>query len=182
MKERVGDHDHQGMPVQADPGSAFEMVQPEFLLELLVRLLADPSGLDGGGERLEGSIGRQVRDIVFPLPGRAPLAQQPDLLAAGHALDPPVPHAMSMTIGEPDVPPDPALLAEMADFAGVAKAEAVELVPASEKASLYASLYGKLLSPTDGSFAEKIQAVLAANKDTYHEKITIMVEKYLKNC
>ena len=77
---------------------------------------------------------------------------------------------------------DPALLAEMADFAGVAKAEAVELVPASEKASLYASLYGKLLSPTDGSFAEKIQAVLAANKDTYHEKITIMVEKYLKNC
>ena len=77
---------------------------------------------------------------------------------------------------------DPALLAEMADFAGVAKAEAVELVPASEKASLYASLYGKLLSPTDGGFAEKIQAVLAVNKDTYHEKITIMVEKYLKNC
>ncbi len=36
------------------------MVQPEFLLELLMRLFTDPSCLDGRGERLELRIGRQV--------------------------------------------------------------------------------------------------------------------------
>jgi len=77
---------------------------------------------------------------------------------------------------------DMALLAEMAAFAGIATAEAAELVPASETGKLYAGLYGKFLSPADGNFAAKIKAVLAANTDTYREKITIMVEKYLKSC
>lgn len=53
LQEGVGDHRHQGVSVQARPGPALEMVEPEFLLELLMRLFADPSGFDGGGERLE---------------------------------------------------------------------------------------------------------------------------------
>lgn len=60
LKERVGDHRHQGMSVQADPGSPFEMVQPEFLLELLMRLFTNPSCLDGRGERLEFRFSWQV--------------------------------------------------------------------------------------------------------------------------
>src|SRR3954471_378563 len=42
---------HQRVPVQAGPGAALEVAQAQFLLELLVALLADPARLDGGGER-----------------------------------------------------------------------------------------------------------------------------------
>ena len=59
LEEGVSDHGHQGGPVQPNPGSAFEVVEAEFFLQLLMRLLADPSGYDGGGERLEaGMAGR----------------------------------------------------------------------------------------------------------------------------
>ena len=61
------------------PGAAFEVVETEFLLELLMRLLADPSGLDRGGERLEVGVGGQVREIVFALARGAPLADEPSL-------------------------------------------------------------------------------------------------------
>lgn len=43
-----GDHRHQGMAVQAFPGSPFEVIQPQFLRQLLVGVLADPAGLEGG--------------------------------------------------------------------------------------------------------------------------------------
>ena len=49
LEEGVGDHGHQGVPVESDPGSAFEVVEAEFFLQLLMRLLADPSGFDRGG-------------------------------------------------------------------------------------------------------------------------------------
>ena len=57
LEEGVGDHGHQGVSVQPGPGSTFEVVEAEFLLELLMRLLADPSGFDRGGEHLEARIG-----------------------------------------------------------------------------------------------------------------------------
>jgi hypothetical protein len=57
------------------------VVQPEFFLQLLVRLLADPPGFDRGGKRLEADVGRQIGDVVFLLACRSPLANQPDLLA-----------------------------------------------------------------------------------------------------
>ena len=50
------------------------MVEAEFFLELLVRLLADPARLDRRGQRLEAGFRRQVREIVFLLAGGAPLA------------------------------------------------------------------------------------------------------------
>ena len=57
------------------------MIETEFFLELLVRLFADPAGLDGAGELLDRGIGRQVREIVFAFAGRAMLTDHPDLLA-----------------------------------------------------------------------------------------------------
>jgi len=78
------------------------VVEPEFFLELLVRLLADPSRLDGRCERFEGDVGWQVRQIVFLLSAHAPLTHQPYFLLAGHGLDTAVTHAMLVAIGNPD--------------------------------------------------------------------------------
>jgi hypothetical protein len=58
LKEGIRDHGHQGGSVQPGPGSAFEVVKAKLLLELLMRLLANPSGFDRGGERLEARAGR----------------------------------------------------------------------------------------------------------------------------
>ena len=69
LEEGVGDYRHQRVSMQSRPGSTFEVVEPKLLLELLVGLFTDPSGLDRGSERLDGGIGRQVRHIVFLLPG-----------------------------------------------------------------------------------------------------------------
>ncbi len=44
-----GDTGHQRVPVQPGPGAALEVTQPQFLLELLVALLAHPARLDRGG-------------------------------------------------------------------------------------------------------------------------------------
>ena len=60
LEEGVSDHGHQGVSVQPGPGSALEVVEAEFLLELLMRLLADPTRLDGRGERLQIGVGGEV--------------------------------------------------------------------------------------------------------------------------
>ena len=54
--------------MEARPRSSFEAIEAEFLLELLISLLADPSALDRGRELSEWGLGREVRDIVFLLP------------------------------------------------------------------------------------------------------------------
>src|ERR1700728_4970948 len=87
LEEGVGDHGHQRMATQTSPRAAFEVVEAEFFLELLVSLLADPARLDRRGECLEICVGRQVGEIVFLLAGRAPLADEPDLFAR-HMLHP----------------------------------------------------------------------------------------------
>ena len=60
LKKGVSDHRHQGVSMQADPGSAFEMIEAKFFLELLMRLFADPSGLDCRGKLFEAHICRQI--------------------------------------------------------------------------------------------------------------------------
>ena len=65
LEEGVGDHRPQGVPMQPNPGSALEMVKPEFLFELLVRLFTDPPGFNRGGQHLDRGVGRQVRGIIF---------------------------------------------------------------------------------------------------------------------
>lgn len=95
LEERVGDHRNQRVSVQTGPGSIFEVVEAEFLLELLMRLLTDPSGFDRGGERFEARVGRQVRHIIFLLARRPALADEPDVVAR-HALHTFIEHTVLM--------------------------------------------------------------------------------------
>src|ERR1700690_355777 len=96
----VGDHRHERVAVQAMPGSAFEVAEAKFFLELLVGLLADPSRLDRGGERLEAGVVRQVGNVIFALARGAALADQPGLFA-WHVLHALVMDALWRTIGDP---------------------------------------------------------------------------------
>ena len=84
--------------MQPCPGSAFEVIETEFLLELLMSLLAHPSGLDGGDQRLDGRISRQVGHVVLLLAARSSFPDQPDLVA-WHALNAIVSHPVLMAIG-----------------------------------------------------------------------------------
>src|SRR3954466_2883173 len=76
-----GDAGHQRVPVQAGPGPPLEVAEAELLLELLMRLLAGPARLDGGGQPPPRGPPRQVAEVVLALAAVAPLADQPDLLA-----------------------------------------------------------------------------------------------------
>ena len=76
-----GDARHQRLPMQPDPGAALEVVEAEFLLELLVDLLADPACLDRADQDAPGRTGRQVREVEFALTRGTPLAHLPDLVA-----------------------------------------------------------------------------------------------------
>src|SRR3954449_1242769 len=81
-----GNAGHQRVPVQAGPGPALEVAEAEFLFQLLVRLLAGPARLDGGGQPPQRGPPRQVAEVVLALAAVAPLADQPDLRAI--AFDP----------------------------------------------------------------------------------------------
>ena len=100
MQVGVGDHRHGRRAVQAMPGAAFEVVEAEFLLELLMRLFVNPSRFDCRGERLETGVGRQVGKIVFALARGATLANEPGLLA-WHVLRALLMDALWRTIGDP---------------------------------------------------------------------------------
>src|SRR3954468_25061902 len=75
-----GDAGHQSVPMQADPGAALEVAEPELLLELLVHLLARPARLDGSGQPAQRGPLRQAAEIVLRLAAVAPCADQPELL------------------------------------------------------------------------------------------------------
>ena len=65
LREGVDDHRHQRVPVKALPGSALEVIEAEFFFHLLMGLFADPSRLDGGGQRAQVGRGGQVGEVVF---------------------------------------------------------------------------------------------------------------------
>ena len=48
LEECVSDHGHERMTMKALPGSALEVIETEFLFQLLVSLFANPSRLDRG--------------------------------------------------------------------------------------------------------------------------------------
>ena len=56
----AGDARHQRVSMQPGPGASLEMVEAEFLLELLVGLLADPARLDRACQGAPCRLGRQV--------------------------------------------------------------------------------------------------------------------------
>ena len=47
LEEGISNHRHESMTMQALPGSALEVIETEFFFQLLVRLFANPSCLDG---------------------------------------------------------------------------------------------------------------------------------------
>jgi hypothetical protein len=49
LQEGVGNQGHQRVTMKALPGSPLEVIKPEFLFQLLMRLFANLSCLDGGG-------------------------------------------------------------------------------------------------------------------------------------
>jgi hypothetical protein len=58
LEEGVSDHRHERVTMEALPGSALEVVETKFLLQLLVGLLANPSRLDArrqGGQPVRGA-------------------------------------------------------------------------------------------------------------------------------
>ena len=67
LKEGESDHGHERMPLQALPGSSFEVNKAEFLFQLLMTLFAKPSRPDGGGQAAQVGRGRQICEVVFLL-------------------------------------------------------------------------------------------------------------------
>ncbi len=67
LKEGEGDHRHERMPMKALPGSSFEMVETEFLFELLMGLLTNPPRFYGGGQSARTGRCGQVGEVVFLL-------------------------------------------------------------------------------------------------------------------
>src|SRR6201995_908444 len=72
-----GNAGHQRVPMQAGPGPAFEVTEPELLLELLVHLLARPACLDAGGQPPQPGPLRPVAEVVVLLAAVAPFADHP---------------------------------------------------------------------------------------------------------
>jgi hypothetical protein len=69
---------HERVSMQASPGPPFEVIEAEFLLELLMRLLADPASLDGCRQPSQRRARREIAEIVFALAVAAPFTDQPD--------------------------------------------------------------------------------------------------------
>src|SRR4051812_588936 len=68
LEKGEGDAGHQRVPVQAYPGPALEVAEAEFLLQLLMCLLAGPARLDRGGQPPQRGPRRQVAEVVLTLP------------------------------------------------------------------------------------------------------------------
>src|SRR6516164_8863592 len=69
------------MTMQAVPGSTLEVIETEFFLQLLVRLLANPSRLDGGSQSTQIGVRWQVGEIVFLLSRHPVFADEPSLVS-----------------------------------------------------------------------------------------------------
>ena len=100
LEESVGDHCHERMTVKALPGSPLEVVEAEFLFQLLMGLLAYPSCLDGGSQGAQVGSGGQVGKIVFLLSRRPMFADEPSLVPRKMLL-PLVPDPLRRSVGYP---------------------------------------------------------------------------------
>lgn len=81
LQEGKYEHVHGRMVMQAYLASALEVVEPDFALHLLVRLLATPAGLDRPCQRPEPSSGRMIAQVVLVLTACSALADEAGLFA-----------------------------------------------------------------------------------------------------
>src|SRR5262249_16587388 len=100
LEEGIGNHRHECMTVETLPGPAFEVIETEFLFQLLVSLLANPSRLDGRRQGAQRSLRRQVGEIVFLLPRHPLFADEPSLVALQMLLTL-VPDPLRWSVGNP---------------------------------------------------------------------------------
>ena len=67
LEEGIRDHCHERVAVKTLPRPALEVIETEFLFQLLVSLLADPSCLDGRRQAAQVGLLGQVGEIVLSL-------------------------------------------------------------------------------------------------------------------
>src|SRR6202167_2504683 len=67
--------------MQPGPGAALEVIESEFLLHLLVRLLTRPASLERRRDGFERGVGRVVGQVILRLAVRSTLADEPRLVA-----------------------------------------------------------------------------------------------------
>src|ERR1700752_2653257 len=101
LEEGGGDHRHERMTVKAGPRSSLEVVEAEFLFQLLMGLLADPSRLDRGRQGAQVHPSGQVGKIVLLLPRSPVLADKPGLVAWKMLLAL-VPYPLRRPVGDAD--------------------------------------------------------------------------------
>ena len=80
LEEGVSNHCHERVTVKTVPRSSLEVIETEFFLQLLMRLFANPAGLDGGCQAAQARFCRQVGEIVFLLSRDALFADEPSLI------------------------------------------------------------------------------------------------------
>ena len=100
LQEGEGEHRHECMAVKALPGPPFEVVEPKFLFQLLMGLLANPSRLDGGSQGTQVGVRWQVVEIVFLLSRHPVFADKPSLVP-GQMLLALVPDPLWWSVGDP---------------------------------------------------------------------------------
>ena len=79
LEEGICDHRHERMTVKALPGSSLEVIETEFLLQLLMGLFANPTGFDGGCQAAQVRASGQACEIVFLLSRGALFTDEPSL-------------------------------------------------------------------------------------------------------
>ena len=100
LQEGEGYHRHERMAVKTLPGSPFEVIEAEFLFHLLMRLLANPSCLDGSSQSAQIGRSRQIGEIVFPLSRQPVFADEPNLVPRQMLLTL-VPDPLRWSVGDP---------------------------------------------------------------------------------
>ena len=70
-------HREHGVVMKTMPRASLEMVEPEFLLHLLVRLLTRPSRFDRRRESFESRFGGMTCQIVCDLTTSTPFRNEP---------------------------------------------------------------------------------------------------------
>ena len=65
LEEGVSDHRHERVTMKTLPGPPFELVEAKFLFQLLMGLLAGPSGLDCGSQVAQVHLGWFSRQALL---------------------------------------------------------------------------------------------------------------------